>query len=193
MLDLDQHLEALAHATVLWLGLGNPSGGDDAAGLLLAANLQAQNIPGVALVGLHPEQWLSRTEMPRGAHLIFLDAADLGVAPGSVAFLNANEMRARFPQISTHRIALGTLAHLAVHRGAAQAWLLGIQPASLRPGQALSPVVHFTLGLLERLILRRFGPNSFEETSARFSWLTPAQGEPESGLDTAEPIRSHAP
>ena len=186
--NLGQRLDSLTGATVLWLGLGNPDGGDDAAGLRLAEGLESMHVPGVAFAGLHPEQWISRIEMPRGAHLVFLDAADFGAQPGAVAFLSADEMQARFPQISTHRIALSTLARLVLTRGAAQAWLLGIQPASLRAGQNLSPVVEFTTNLLLRLLVRRFRPG--QESSTCFRCPTPDRTESAPGSGPAHFTRS---
>lgn len=190
MLDLGQRLDSLTGATVLWLGLGNPDGGDDAVGLRLAERLEAMQVPGVAFAGLHPEQWISRIEIPRGAHLVFLDAADFGAPPGAVAFLSADEMQTRFPQISTHRIALSTLARLVLTRGAAQAWLLGIQPASLRPGQELSPVVEFTASLLTRLLVQRFGTG--QATSTLFRGSTPDRTEPAPKPGAAHFTRSPA-
>jgi hydrogenase maturation protease len=191
MLDLGQQLEALSSATVLWLGLGNPDAGDDAAGLRLAEALQTKNIPGVAMANLRPEQWIAHADLPPGAHLIFLDAADFSAQPGAVAFFDAAQIQARFPQISTHRIALSTLARLLFDRGAAGVWLLGIQPASLRLGQSLSPAVQFTVELLERLILRRFGsrtpddappssrvPISYQVSTAHHFETPPATGSP---------------
>ena len=59
-------------------------------------------------------------------------------------------MAARFPQVSTHKISLGLLARL--DRGAVarrKAWLLGVQPESLRPG-TVEPGRQ-TLSLLELL------------------------------------------
>ncbi len=57
-----------------------------------------------------PNNWLAVALTPAFDHLVFLDAVDVGAAPGSVVFLNSQEMAARFPQISTHNISLGLLA-----------------------------------------------------------------------------------
>ena len=125
MRDLCQDLEALTGATVLWLGLGNPDGGDDAAGLRLADTLRTNHLPAVAKAELHPEQWIARTQIPTGAHIVFLDAAEFGATPGAVTWLDATQIQARFPQISTHRIALSTLARLLLARNASGVWVPG--------------------------------------------------------------------
>jgi Ni,Fe-hydrogenase maturation factor len=54
-------------------------------------------------------------------------------------------MSSRFPQVSTHKLSLGLLARMVEANGKTKAWLLGVQPASLRPGQALSEPVRRTL------------------------------------------------
>ena len=59
-------------------------------------------------------------------------------------------MVARFPQISTHKISLGLLAKRAEANGTTKAWLLGVQPESLKPGEELTPAVQATLELLLR-------------------------------------------
>ncbi len=61
-------------------------------------------------------------------------------------------MAARFPQISTHKLSLGLLAKWATANGAGRAWVLGVQPASLRPAAALTPPVQATLDLLHELL-----------------------------------------
>jgi hydrogenase 3 maturation protease len=172
MLDLGEQLKVLSSAPVLWLGLGNTDAGDDAAGVRLAESLQSRNIPAVETPGLHPERWIAHAQIPQGGHVIFLDAADFDAQPGAVALFDVAQIHARFPQISTHRIALSTLARILLDRGAGGVWLLGIQPASLRLGQALSPAVQFTVELLERLIFRHFGER-------------PAENPPTHGVATA--------
>jgi hydrogenase 3 maturation protease len=85
-------------------------------------------------------------------HVIFLDAVEFGGAPGSVVLLDSEEMAARFPQVSTHKLSLGLLARQIETNGQAKAWLLGVQPESLRQGEQLSPTVKATLQLLLELM-----------------------------------------
>jgi hydrogenase maturation protease len=152
-----------------WLGLGNPSSGDDAAGIRLAAALQAGRVPHVDVAGLEPDSWLCRTAIPRGSHLVFLDAADFGAEPGSVTFLSGQLVRTRFPQVSTHRLSLGTLATLVTAQGAAGVWLLGIQPGSLRVGMSLTPPVEQSVRLLRDQLVARFGPTGHDSIQSNKS------------------------
>jgi hydrogenase maturation protease len=85
-------------------------------------------------------------------HLVFLDAVEFGGAPGSVVFLDSGEMAARFPQISTHKISLGVWAMWVEAAGTTKAWLLGVQPESLKPSQSLTPTMQTTLASLRQLL-----------------------------------------
>lgn len=190
MPDLRHQLLAFRHQPTLWVGVGNDRYGDDSAGLNLAQHLAESGIPHVVSTGTNPERWLSTAQLCSFAHVVFLDAVEFGAQPGSVVFLNADEMVTRFPQVSTHKISLGLLATYVQSQGAARAWLLGIQPQSLRtpspqpqlqlsPSQAgervgmrgtlLSPPVQLTIQLLHELITRSFssdGSNESAETAA---------------------------
>jgi hydrogenase 3 maturation protease len=80
--------------------------------------------------------------------VIFMDAVECGAEPGAVVLLSSQEMTSRFPQVSTHKLSLGLLARMIEGNGKTKVWLLGVQPASLRPGQELSEPVQRTLEAL---------------------------------------------
>jgi hydrogenase maturation protease len=132
MPDLRHQLIAFRHQPTLWVGVGSDSYGDDAAGLDLAQRLAESGIPHVVSAGTNPERWVATAQLGSFSHVVFLDAVELGAQPGSVVFLTADEIAARFPQVSTHKISLGLLARYVESQSAARAWLLGIQPQSLR-------------------------------------------------------------
>jgi len=100
-----------------------------------------------------PERHLARLTDGAFDHILFLDAVDFGAAPGTVVLLDADEIRARFPQISTHRISLGLLAQLVEAGAPTKVRLLGIQPEALKPCHKLSPAVETTLSILRDLLL----------------------------------------
>ena len=106
----------------------------------------------VIIAGTAPERWLGRVAEADFDHVVFLDAVDFGGAPGSVVLLNSGEMAARFPQISTHKLSLGLLAQQVETNGRTKAWLLGVQPESLKPGGELTPTVRATLELLLEVV-----------------------------------------
>lgn len=152
MTDLSAQLESCFRSRVCLLGLGNTDCGDDALGVRLAEQLAAAGVADVIVAGSSPERVVGRVAAAGYDHVIFLDAVEFGGAPGSVVWLGADEIAARFPQISTHRISLGLLARWIEERGATRAWLLGVQPASLRPGTSITPAVQTTVDLLVELI-----------------------------------------
>ena len=152
MPGLREQLQSSLQGRVCFLGLGNVDGGDDGFGVRLAESLARAGAPDVVIGGNDPEPLTARCAGGGFDHLVFLDAADFGAAPGSVVFLNSQEMAARFPQISTHRLSLGMLAKCVEAGGATRAWLLGAQPASLKPAPALSPAIRSTMDVLTELL-----------------------------------------
>ena len=152
MPGLREHIQSSLPGRVCFMGLGNVEGGDDGFGVRLAEELERAGVPDVIAGGKTPERLAGRCVAEGFDHHVFLDAVDVGAAPGSVVFLNSQEMAARFPQISTHRISLGMLAKYVESSGKTRAWLLGAQPATLRRAPAISPALQSTVTALTELI-----------------------------------------
>jgi hydrogenase maturation protease len=159
MPDLREELQRCFKGRVCLMGLGNTDYGDDGFGVILSDTVTAR-IRGEGLTnhaheiinaGTMPERFIKYAAEKGLNHLIFLDAVEFGGEPGSLVFLNTEQMAARFPQVSTHKILLCLLAKWAEERGT-KAWLLGVQPGSLKYSKALTPAVQMTLGILEELI-----------------------------------------
>jgi hydrogenase maturation protease len=168
MPDLIQQLRTLARGRVCFVGLGNPDWGDDALGVRLAEALLASGVApcgaqpapaACALVaGTTPERHLDVLTRSGFDHVVFLDAVECGSRPGSVILLGAADLCSRFPQVSTHKLSLGMLARWIESDGRTRAWLLGVQPASLRPGHAWTgdvasagqSLAHLLAGVLTR-------------------------------------------
>jgi hydrogenase maturation protease len=156
MLNLREQLQQLLQGRVCLMGLGNVVYGDDGFGVRLAEALisSASTLSSrcrVIIAGTTPEWLIGRAVDHDCDHLVFLDAAEFGGAPGSVVLLNSDELVARFPQVSTHKLSLGLLAKQVESNGRTKAWLLAVQPESLRPGENLTPTVAATLELLLNL------------------------------------------
>ena len=152
MPGLREQIQSSLRGRVGFMGLGNVDGGDDGFGVRLAESLARAGVPEVVIGGTAPEQLVGRCADSGLDHLVFLDAVDFGAAPGSVVFLNSEEMGAKFPQISTHKISLGIMAKYVEIARNTRVWLLGAQPGSLKPASALSPAVRTTLAVLTELI-----------------------------------------
>jgi hydrogenase maturation protease len=180
MRDLCGQFQQIFQGRVGLMGLGNVDYGDDGFGVRLAEELKSEvrspksegrpkdegrragNISReadtvlrdeVIIAGTSPERFIGQVGQEGFDHLIFLDAVEFGGAPGSVVLLDSQEMAARFPQVSTHKISLGLLAKQVEADGRTKAWLLGVQPESVRPGEGLSATVVGTLELLLELLV----------------------------------------
>jgi hydrogenase 3 maturation protease len=179
MPDLREQLQQLLEGRVCLMGLGNVDYGDDGFGVRLAEELKSEgrspkaerrpksegrsepfsegasdlgNRVQVSIAGTTPERWIGWVAEANFDYVLFLDAAEFGGAPGSAVLLDSDQMTARFPQISTHKISLGLLSKRAEANGKTKAWLLEVQPESLRPSEELTPTLQATLGLLLDLI-----------------------------------------
>ncbi len=135
------------------VGLGSSDYGDDGFGSQLARELMEAGLPDVMVAGTAPERFLGRLIDKGFDHVVFLDATEFGAEAGSLVFLEAGEMAARFPQISTHKISLATLAAWIESSGNTRAWLLGVQPESIQQGGGLSAAVRRTMGMVKELLL----------------------------------------
>lgn len=146
MASLSDELRLCCRGRVLILGLGNPLFGDDGFGVRLAERLIAAGAPNVVAAGVSPERYLGSIREMDG--VIFVDAVDAGTAPGTVVLLDADGMRARFRQVSTHKLSWGLLAQYVESCSGARAWLLGVQPMCTSPGSGLSEPVAAALEVL---------------------------------------------
>ncbi|HEX9111770.1 MAG TPA: hydrogenase maturation protease, partial [Terriglobales bacterium] len=153
MKDLRQQLGELLQGRVCLMGLGNVDCGDDGFGVRLAEELLEAGVPDVVVAGTDPEHYVVRVADRGFDRLVFLDAVECGAPPGSVVLLNASEISARYPQISTHKISLGVLAKWVRAGSKTKVSLLGVQPQSVRPGQTPTPTVSRTLQLLRALLV----------------------------------------
>jgi len=173
MPNLREQLRRCLQGHVCLVGVGNVRQGDDGFGVRLAEALLKSEIrnpkseipagaaPGgssvpeleVLVAGTLPERHVARLRDGGFDHVVFLDAVELGAAPGSVVLLGAGEIHTRFPQVSTHKLSLGLLAQLIKADGRTKVWLLGVQPQTLRPGDELSRRLATSLTALAGLLV----------------------------------------
>jgi hydrogenase maturation protease len=128
----------------LVLGLGNPIMGDDGLGLAVLQRLQdAWDIPPeVELVdggtwGMNLLPLIEDAE-----RVLFLDAINRDLQPGSLIVLDRNELPKYFShKLSPHQIDLREVLGLIELRGTTPEGMIaiGLQPALLEMGTALSP------------------------------------------------------
>ncbi len=174
----------LAGRKCVVVGVGNDLRGDDAAGVRLAERLQAALLtpaggegaprdeqpvscgqvpspahPFIFLAGDVPENYAVKVADLRPEVVLLLDAAAMGLAPGSCRLLRAEEL----PPVPgvTHRPSLEMFAAFVRLDCGAETYLLGIQPnlAHVGIGDPMSPEVETALEALEPILIEVLSPS----------------------------------
>ncbi len=144
-------------ASLRIIGLGNPSRGDDAAGLLAARLVRALS-GGAVDVRESAAGGAALPELMEGAErVILIDAARSGREPGTVHRLEASAgriAREDFP-CSTHDMGLADAIELARALGTLprQVIVYGIEAGSLEAGAAVTSAVRLAVETVARRIL----------------------------------------
>ena len=126
-MTFEEQLAAGLQGTVVVLGIGNPLRGDDAAGSLVAR--QVAKLPGVCVIDAQdvPEDYLAQVVSQRPRMIVLIDSVDLDARPGSVAFLESDQLAGYWP--STHRMPMSMLMRILEQETHAHIVGIGIQPA----------------------------------------------------------------
>ena len=128
----------------LILGIGNPLHGDDGLGPLFARAFRHSDWLGIN-AATAPEIFTGLVRRLRPEWLILLDAADMGLPPGTLRRLDPADVHGR--DFGTHAPSIGQLAEY-LSDCAGRVVILGIQPATTAAGTRLSPAVRATLKTL---------------------------------------------
>lgn len=169
MADLLQQLKQLNGRTLI-AGVGNPDWGDDAVGIYIT-DILLRDLPSVSastkVLPLYsrPENILTLLSEEHFDNVIFIDAVEFGAIPASVILLNSDEIRSRFPQISTHKISIAILAQLIEAGGTTRVYLIGIQPQNLLPETPITPAVKKSADAIVELLKVIFSKNNNPEKS----------------------------
>lgn len=149
-----------ARAGTLVIGLGNPLMCDDGIGLEALRRFAAREalLPGIELVdgGTWGMNLLPLIET--AGSVLFLDAIRLGSAPGTVHELEGDAVPRRLAhKLSPHQIDLGEVLAIAMLRGTLppRLFALGIEPAVVEMGTAISPEVEVAMPTLLERVARR--------------------------------------
>lgn len=123
------------------VGVGSELRGDDAAGMLVAELLAPHESPCFRAFagGTTPENLTGELKRYAPTHLVIVDAADFGEAPGSVRLLAPEE--AGGVSFSTHALPLHVFVEYLREHFPCEVVIVGIQPKTLDFGAAISPEV----------------------------------------------------
>ena len=138
-MDFEEQLATGIEGVVVVMGIGNPLRGDDAAGSLAARRIES--LPGVCVIDAQdvPEEFLVRVVDQQPDTVVLIDSVDMDSAPGSVAFLDRDQVARYWP--STHRMPLGLLMEVLEQETYALVIGIGIQPAHTELLKPLSSAV----------------------------------------------------
>jgi len=139
------------------IALGNRLRGDDAAGLIAADRLASTPLPAGTEVTEGPEDPIRLLDLLGDAdRVIILDAADMGLEPGTVRVLRneADWAKVRRNQ-SVHGIGIQDLVAMARKLGiTSQVILVAIQAASWKMGDTVSQPVMDALDQFKKIALK---------------------------------------
>jgi|GEM_PF-533692 len=138
--DLRRRIEDLAGDSLVYvLGLGNTDRADDGAGILVALALK-KRFPSFSYSEHDGVEGtvLDISERDEDATVLFVDAADMKLEPGSVKFISKDEIKET--EITTHRVAVALMASI-LERSGKRAAVIGIQPGTIEfRGRVSKPV-----------------------------------------------------
>ena len=138
-MNFEEQLATGLEGVVVVMGIGNPLRGDDAAGSLAAR--QIVSAPGVCVIDAQdvPEDCLLRVVNQHPDIIVLIDSVDLDSEPGSVAFLDRDQLAEYWP--STHRMPISLLMRILARETHARVIGIGIQPAQTEFLKPLSNAV----------------------------------------------------
>ncbi len=135
------------------LGIGNELNGDDGIGVWLAKNFKSKDW--LALdCGTAPENFISVVEKHKPEHLVIVDAAELGLAPGEFRIIPKDKIDS--VAIGTHSLPMSLLiSYFEAH--AENILCIGVQPKSTKPFSRVSKEVkNAGMKIIELLRAKKF-------------------------------------
>ncbi len=135
-LRLERRLRGARRIAVV--GIGDELSPLDCLGIETAREIDGLRLPGVMVVlaGMLPENVTGPLRLFRPDAVLFLDAAEMGAPPGTIAVLEPGEVRATL--FSVHVLPLPVVMEFVERDIGTEVILLGIQPDTARD-DVLSP------------------------------------------------------
>ncbi|HHX86842.1 MAG TPA: hydrogenase maturation peptidase HycI [Firmicutes bacterium] len=151
--QLARDLEGVRQLAVL--GIGNELYLDDGAGVVLARELSCSGIPPDRLqafeAGPAPENFTGALRKINPSHVLMVDAANLGLAPGAIRVIDSDKITGA--GFSTHTLPLNILASFIEREGYRVA-IIGIQPKEVFFGDGLSPEVDGAVSRIKEFVIK---------------------------------------
>jgi hydrogenase 3 maturation protease len=147
ILKLQEHKGARGAGSlrIVVLGVGSELRSDDVVGVLAAERIAEKNLRGVWSLsgGTAPENFTADVRQISPTHVLIIDSADMGDAPGTVRLIDPSDIGGI--SFGTHALPLGVLAGYLQRETGCRVIVIGVQPESLEFGGQLSPPVRTAL------------------------------------------------
>jgi len=140
---------------VVLAGIGNPLRKDDFIGVKIIKDLQHKVSKNVFLIECEtvPESFIEPIVEFEPTHILLIDASLLNLEPGSVRFVEANQMSSQTPLL-THALPLQLFCEYLTKMTHAKIALLAIQPKDTDFGEGLTQEIEKTAEYLTNLLLK---------------------------------------
>ncbi len=139
-------LRTLVNGRTVVVGVGNSLRGDDGLGPALVARVRDRCSAQCLDAGPVPENYAGPIVRANPDTVLFVDAADLGLTPGSWSILSRDALAES--GLTTHTVSLGTFIDFLKTQMQGEVYVLAVQPETLEFGAELSPAVCATVDLL---------------------------------------------
>ena len=134
------------------LGIGSELRGDDAAGLIVAEELQKSKISKLKVFfgGTAPENLTGEIIKYKPTHIIIIDSADLDKDPGSVLLISSDDVGGI--SFSSHMMPIKMMADYLLRSIKCEIMVIGIQPETLEFGSSVSKEVEKSVKKISGII-----------------------------------------
>lgn len=146
------------------VGIGDELQPTDRLGMVAAKEVEALRLPGVGvhLAGTLPESYTAPIRRSRPDRVVLLDAAEMGMRPGTVAILSTGQVRGA--RLSTHALPLTVLIEYLEKTMDVPVTLIGIQPDPRSHGPSLTAAEQAAVARIVCTFQRLLGPRTSPRT-----------------------------
>lgn len=149
-MNLEEFFKNLTGKLVI-AGIGNPLRKDDAVGSYIARSIKDKVKAIVLDCEDSPERYLGKIIEYKPDRIIFIDALDMKLEPGTLIFFDAHKLEGA--KISTHNTSLKLYIDFIKKNVNTSVFILGIQPESTNLGTNLSKKVLETANILIEFLI----------------------------------------
>jgi hydrogenase 3 maturation protease len=126
--------------SIVFVGVGNRSRGDDALGPMII-DLLAVHVPHAVDAGPSPENITGAIKKLKPKVILFIDALIFpDLPPGTPAIVEIEDIRHLGD--STHTLSLDVVMEYLKMETGADVFMIGVQPGRIADGEGLSPGIH---------------------------------------------------